>query len=156
MHEEKYKEIEKVKWFSKCGKSETEDIGFKYLIADSWKDALELNFEDKWVDICIDENANLIKITGDEIDFDENYDLYLTFFTNRILPLIQEYTVINKIDFSISSNVRAVVINSLLENMYKDKYDLSMIFTKLLNVYKKGHFPCGWDGNYPDGNLVIY
>ena len=102
------------------------------------------------------ENSDLINIVGNEADYDENYELYSTFFTDRILPLIQEYTIKKEIDLSISSNIRNVVINSLFENVYKEKFDLSMIYTKLLNVYKKGHFPCGWDGNYPDGNLLIY
>ena len=154
--EKKYKEIEKIKWFSRCGKNIPNNIGFYFFVIDNWKDAIESNFKDNWQDINMKENSDLTNIIGDEADYDENYELYSTFFTNRILPLIQEYTIIKNIDFSISSNIRNVVINSLFENKYKDKYEFPMIYTKLLNVYKKGHFPCGWDGNYPDGNLLIY
>ncbi len=28
-------------------------------------------------------------------------------------------------------------------------------FTGLLSVYRDGHFPCGWDGDYPEGKLAV-
>ncbi len=29
-------------------------------------------------------------------------------------------------------------------------------FSDLLQVYKFGHFPCGWDGDWPTGKLCIF
>jgi len=29
-------------------------------------------------------------------------------------------------------------------------------FEKIFEVYKAGGWPCGWDGNYPDGKLIVY
>ena len=29
-------------------------------------------------------------------------------------------------------------------------------FEKLFNFYKAGVWPCGWEGNYPDGKLVVF
>lgn len=29
-------------------------------------------------------------------------------------------------------------------------------FTRLAEVYQSGHFPCGWEGEYPDGRLIIF
>jgi len=29
-------------------------------------------------------------------------------------------------------------------------------FLELLVVYEQGHFPCGWDGAFPNGRLVVY
>ncbi|OMG71366.1 hypothetical protein BW685_21490 [Burkholderia ubonensis] len=30
------------------------------------------------------------------------------------------------------------------------------IWDRVLRVYLDGGFPCGWDGRYPDGRLVVY
>lgn len=30
------------------------------------------------------------------------------------------------------------------------------LFTYLAKVYRSGHFPCGWEGEYPKGRLVMY
>ncbi|MEB3052707.1 hypothetical protein [Bacillus pseudomycoides] len=29
-------------------------------------------------------------------------------------------------------------------------------FEELVDIYKFGAFPCGWDGNYPEGKIVAY
>jgi hypothetical protein len=29
-------------------------------------------------------------------------------------------------------------------------------FERLLSIYRSGGWPCGWDGHYPDGKLVIF
>ena len=29
-------------------------------------------------------------------------------------------------------------------------------FEKLFDVYKQGLWPCGWDGNYPEGRFIAY
>lgn len=29
-------------------------------------------------------------------------------------------------------------------------------YVKLLEWYRKGHWPCGWQGTYPEGKLIIY
>ncbi len=151
-----YREIENIKWFSKCGKDIPADIGIPFKVVDNWPGALDENYQEEWQKINMNENRHLIATVGDEADYDEKYELNALFFTNRVLPLIQEYTIKKNIDFSIASFVRWAVINHLLEEHYRTKQQLPMFFSGLLNVYRNGHFPCGWDGPYPGGYLVIY
>ena len=30
------------------------------------------------------------------------------------------------------------------------------VFGMLLRAYEMGHFPCDWEGDYPQGRLVVY
>jgi hypothetical protein len=32
----------------------------------------------------------------------------------------------------------------------------STFFIDLMKWYPLGHFPCGWDGQYPVGKLIVY
>jgi len=32
----------------------------------------------------------------------------------------------------------------------------SPFFERLLNIYQSGGWPCGWEGQYPEGTLVVY
>lgn len=32
----------------------------------------------------------------------------------------------------------------------------SAFFAHLMKWYAKGHFPCGWEGDYPQGKLIVY
>ena len=29
-------------------------------------------------------------------------------------------------------------------------------FTNLMHWYRLGHWPCGWEGRYPEGKLIVY
>ncbi len=29
-------------------------------------------------------------------------------------------------------------------------------FTNLIEWYRLGHWPCGWEGEYPKGKLIVY
>lgn len=48
------------------------------------------------------------------------------------------------------------VIHYLIENIYKDKIKKPLFFDSLICIYESGHIPCGWDGVWPNGNLVVY
>lgn len=48
------------------------------------------------------------------------------------------------------------VVHYLVEDAYKEKLKNSLFFDRLITVYESGHIPCGWDGEWPKGNLVIY
>ena len=39
-------------------------------------------------------------------------------------------------------------------NIYFDRK--SIFHDTLWSMYKRGFWPCGWEGNYPDGRMVVY
>ncbi|AVT59989.1 hypothetical protein WCT78_21485 [Pectobacterium versatile] len=48
------------------------------------------------------------------------------------------------------------VVSYLIEDAYKDKIKKSLFFDSLIHIYESGHIPCGWDGVWPNGKLVVY
>jgi hypothetical protein len=48
------------------------------------------------------------------------------------------------------------VLASAMENEYRQCDGLPFHFLHLLEVYRKGHFPCGWVGRWPEGKLLIF
>lgn len=53
-------------------------------------------------------------------------------------------------------NMKWDLVNYLIEDAYKEKLKKPLFFNELVFVYERGHIPCGWDGVWPNGNLVIY
>ena len=47
------------------------------------------------------------------------------------------------------------ILHLCVEAEYADVYPPGF-FASQAYWYMKGHFPCGWDGEFPDGKLVIY
>ncbi len=48
------------------------------------------------------------------------------------------------------------ILAALMENAYLDCKHGCFFFHELLTVYEAGHFPCGWIGKWPHGNLVVF
>lgn len=48
------------------------------------------------------------------------------------------------------------VIHYLIEDFYSEKLKSPLFFHSLISIYESGHFPCGWFGNWPKGQLVMY
>ncbi|WP_409308726.1 hypothetical protein [Pectobacterium sp. B1J-3] len=72
---------------------------------------------------------------------------------SEIIPAMPEDVIANNI---ILNNVKWDLVNYLMESTYKDKLKCPLFFDSLICVYEAGHIPCGWEGEWPEGKLVVY
>ncbi|WP_145522062.1 hypothetical protein [Yersinia aldovae] len=76
------------------------------------------------------------------------------FVENIIIPSVPQ---INSIDMDLLfTNMKWELVNYLMEDAYKNKLRMPLFFSSLVSIYELGHIPCGWVGNWPKGQLVIY
>ena len=47
------------------------------------------------------------------------------------------------------------ILGALMERSYA-ACDPPLFFVHLFDVYSAGHFPCGWDGPWPSGSLLVF
>src|SRR3954465_6246478 len=67
------------------------------------------------------------------------------------LQISQVSVLYPRLDFSVAaSGVRWQLIHACIEVAYSDLMPTGFFFA-LANYYLHGHYPCGWDGDYPDG-----
>ncbi len=48
------------------------------------------------------------------------------------------------------------VIAAVMEHEYRSCKGRPDFFLQLLQVYRAGHFPCGWQGRWPGGRLLVW
>lgn len=48
------------------------------------------------------------------------------------------------------------VLAAIMEHEYRDCTGRPVFFLHLLEVYRAGHFPCGWSGEWPAGRLLAW
>jgi hypothetical protein len=60
------------------------------------------------------------------------------------------------LDEAIVHSVQWDILGALMENTYLSSGHRSFFFLELLWVYEAGHLPCGWRGEWPVGNLLVY
>ncbi|WP_245191422.1 hypothetical protein [Kosakonia oryzendophytica] len=71
----------------------------------------------------------------------------------EITPLVTNNEVVQHV---ILDNIKWDLINYLMEDAYKKHLKGSLFFESLINIYEHGHIPCGWNGKWPVGKLIIY
>jgi len=54
------------------------------------------------------------------------------------------------------SNVFGDMLGIAMESEYSDIVAPDFYTNLILDAYLKGHFPCGWEGKYPEGKLIVY
>lgn len=45
--------------------------------------------------------------------------------------------------------------NAVMTDRYR-AHSPPSFFLQLLEIYEQGHFPCGWKGKWPNGELIVY
>jgi hypothetical protein len=51
--------------------------------------------------------------------------------------------------------MRRVLVHACVEQEYADVV-APAFFSRLAEWYLRGHYPCGWLGDYPDGKIMVY
>ncbi len=59
------------------------------------------------------------------------------------------------IDPIVAASAKWDVLHAAMEERYA-KLSQFRFFTQLIDLYVSGHFPCGWRGDWPTGQLVVY
>ncbi len=96
-------------------------------------------------------------------------DDFITDLRKRVTPALAEIvgeriwpklpTNIRRADADTIRQVKALFLSDLLYIVLDSSYGPPApagIYSRLLDAYASGHYPCGWIGEYPEGRLVVY
>lgn len=153
--------IRQIDWFHNCGNALKNDIIFSCSYVENWNEA-QLNYHSSiWENTTLEARNALTVFLHDK-----HRDQYLNwnhlakeargFLEEEIVPKIELYKEKNNLDNVFIDSVKWDVLNAIMEKSYKKHRNSPVFFSELLTVYESGNFPCGWDGEWPKGKLVIY
>lgn len=148
--------LEDASWFANVGVMNVQNV----IILSSWQEAIKHceNFE--WENLCLEAANQYCKRLQERspIRFNQWNDIVAS------LKLVTEPLVRKKIETVVRSHdlptvfedtVQWDVLHLCMEAEYSDVYQPGF-YASQGYWYVNGHFPCGWQGNFPDGTLVIY
>lgn len=142
----------------------------KTVAVSSWKQAMESCGSDTWEEIRL-EAANLFSEAVFKIDksrFNQRNQIIEAFkpqLLSTIHPRIQELDRKHSLGKKFRDSVEWDLTHWLLETDHADVfvpgfktegYLVPSFYLGLGTLYLKGHFPCGWAGAWPEGNLLVY
>jgi len=159
-NEKLFKDLLACDWLSNCGHG---DIAYDFGVK-SAKNAeiMKKNITSlKWENMCLDENGNLSEymFINRKDEYNKYWNtgirmlkkLYIPQVMNKISECDKEGIITKEIADDMSMNILSILIAD-----YFSILDENDFFNKLLVVYLSGHLPCGWYGNYPEGEIIIY
>lgn len=132
-------ELERIPWFQNVGKQlHSQEVEQLF----SWNDAWENLQKDSWINASFHndvDNMNPI--------WDIAYD--------RALEIVSKSIYCHEFEENISV-ADAVAYDVAAAAVELANSSINTFFTDLIKWYRLGHFPCGWDGEYPKGKLIVY
>lgn len=161
MIDEKIKDlILSISWFDKCGIEEALDLNLEIDQVKSWDEAYLCYSDSSWEQTTLEMRNEVTSYLNTR--FPNRYlEWNLTaqeckkFLVESVFPKIRNYKETNGLDDTFLDCVYWDLLNSMVILSYQDckpprSYGL------LFMIYEKGHFPCGWEGEWPKGRLKYY
>ena len=155
-HTEKQLErLREATWFAKVGTPDKE-----YILLSSWSDAISHAGGENW-ERTIQDAVNHIWALLDRVDGRRGHEWndIVADITKDAKRIVDAKIQLPNTPFdgkkeAILSLVH-IVLCSCMELEFAD-ISLPNFFQNLATLLKQGRFPCGWSGEYPDGQLIIY
>ena len=153
--------IKSIKWFINCGKNITENINFEKKYIKNWKNAIEMIKGDNWNNITLEANNILAEFLDNKFHSDfQNWNKIVRdgklFLKENIEQELSKSCKENKINNDFLRSVLWDLLGAIMEDTYKKCKKRPVFFLHLLEIYESGNLPCGWEGKWPDGKLIVF
>lgn len=155
--------IDQFDWLANCGKPFESPRGLDCRAAKSWETACALAQEQIWEDTELDASNETTlflhtHFRNEYRHWNEIAEPAREFVNDRVtlrfrMAVRRQFGPPPK---TIVDSMKWDIVHAVMEDAYSD-LNPPAFFTKLLMLYKNGHFPCGWEnGIYPEGRLIVF
>lgn len=149
-------QLERAKWFSAVGVHDTEVAE----VLSTWQEAVEHCSSEDWEKLNL-EGANQYRerlLERSLARFQKWNDIVIEvkkatqpFVRRKIEAIVNQNHLPKVFEDCVHWDILHVCMESEYADVYPPGYYASQAYW-----YTKGHFPCGWIGNFPEGKLIIY
>ena len=144
--------LQSIAWFSSIGSDSTLNISeaFEHIQSSEWE-----NFQ-------LDRSGDITTYLS--TNFREEYrewnaitNLIKSSLEGKVYPLIKEALATKMAEFPqvVFDSIKWDVLAYLQELSYSE-FNIPMFYSGLIKSYINGKLPYGWEGNYPDGQVLEY
>jgi hypothetical protein len=156
------RELEAVDWFTACGQPLAVSLPFQAAPVSSWAEAIERCSDRSWEDVTLEARNQLTEFLHRRHRDDyRNWNAITIAAKERVVtPLVdcvwRPFTERHGLGKVLVDCVSWDVLAAIMEHEYRDCPGRPEFFLHLLRVYRAGHFPCGWSGEWPAGQLHVW
>jgi len=153
-----FERLQAIRWFEKCGQPPIQNLEFGITWIKDWQTATKYFSDPEWQNTTL-EARNMLTVHLSKKHAKEYQDWNKLVRDAKIklqdiftaIEIFQQKQGLNK---KFSDCARWDLLAAVMESTYKSCHP-PVFFLKLLTIYENGHYPCGWQGEWPNGNLVV-
>lgn len=153
-------QLEAAHWFSQVGRMNGITQPDKIILLRFWREAIEKCSSVEWENLCLEaQNRFRMRLV------ERNQERYLQwndvvdslkrttipFVQRKIEPVVTQHDLPKVIEGTVQWDVLGICLESEFADVYPPGFYASNAYW-----YSKGHFPCGWQGEFPNGTLILY
>ncbi|QDT65182.1 hypothetical protein [Calycomorphotria hydatis] len=156
-HYEIIEKLNEIEWFSMVGKRADSSV----TECEGWDQAVKLVTSREWQRVRLNRINALTNFLHE--NHNARYQEWNT-IVGDITPCVEKLLG-EKVDLTkivkkggrkkFFVEIRLMIEGACIEAEYSDLVPPGF-YTDLAEWYLKGHFPCGWEGEYPEGRLIVY
>jgi len=154
--------LSEVRWFGANGQGPSLlDVTPSVVWLSSWDEALKASELPEWEDATLEAQNQLtlwlhLNAHADYQTWNERARRLKT----ELLPGLSAAWAPHEAERAWSQSFKGSlewnILGAAMENEYLETGHPAMFFLELLTIYEAGHVPCGWEGRWPDGRLLVY
>jgi hypothetical protein len=149
-------DLERANWFSHVGEKDT----VAAIILPSWEDAGRYCSSLEWQNLCLEAlNQYRERLVERSIGRFQKWNEIVTDVKRTTIPFVRRKTQpivsAHKLPKEFEGMVQWDILGVCMEAEYADVYPPGF-YASQAYWYVKGHFPCGWEGKFPEGRLIIF
>ena len=153
-------QLETANWFSQVGTMYGVSQPEKIIMLSSWQEAVEQCSTIEWENLCLEaQNQYRMRLLEKNKDRYRQWNDVVEMLKPTTIPFVQrtiEATVKqHDLPKVFEVTVQWDILGVCMESEFADVYPPGF-FASNAYWYMKGHFPCGWQGEFPKGTLIIY
>jgi hypothetical protein len=154
--------IKSINWFAHCGERFSFDLSMETKAVTNWSQAIEFCKDPAWENAQL-EAQNQLTVwlhLHDHANYQKWNEIVISHKNAIVNPLtdntLTPFQAKHGLDIILVHSVQWDILGALMENSYLSSGHPVFFFLELLTIYEAGHFPCGWDGEWPHGKLCVY
>jgi hypothetical protein len=153
-------QLETANWFSQVGTMYGITQPGKVIVLTSWQEAIERCSSIEWESLCMEaQNQYCERLYERSKERFQRWNevaamlkaITIPFVQRKIEVVVRRHSLPTVFENMVQWDILGVCMESEFADMYPPGFFASNAYW-----YTKGHFPCGWQGDFPNGTLIIY
>lgn len=143
-------------WFSKVGVRDTEAA----IVLRSWPEAMASCASAEWSNLLLEaSNSYFERLAERTAEIHQKWNPTIERLKVVTSPFVREkvrrVAEENKLPKVFEDTVQWDILHLCMECEFADIYPVGF-YASQAYWYVNGHFPCGWEGEFPKGKLIVY